>query len=282
MSGYRGSYDGLCAEALRSRLRARRDHSAHYPAVEELLGFHYWLCGRLAPFHSSAHEHGSKYLPEVFVHVSFVQNMMSLFHAVRALECDSLPQCDAALRAVIESAVRMHCVSAFPGEALLVMAADVARGARDPEGRAKRLEEWKARAQVDAVRRMDTGLALERAGRYSFGGLVRRMYDEADGALIFGLYGALSRGVHSSLTGVKGSYDMGQAGAAFGYAKAVMYYSLAAEVEGHKRIACTPAFPLEECEGFMRAAGRALFGGGPSLLTPSMRPAADALRFGWL
>lgn len=266
------------------RLRTIRDHIAHYEDVDELMGFQYWLHGRLAPFHTGPRERAAKHVPEMLIHGMFGSNVMRLYHALVALEGNWVYQCEANMRGVMESVPKMYYCRLHRNEAIYVRASDVVRYIKDEHAKREVLKKWIADSKLDAIKKMSVDHIIGRIGKtgrkYDFKWMAKCLYTDSDRNAMRITWHKLSGSAHPSTQNEYGPYDAERAEECLVRMKGMLLSNVAAEIEGHREAAGAADLPLEKCAEFVCGMGRRLgLQDGRHLLRPSAPSEAGKVEF---
>jgi len=94
----------------------RKNHIHHYPVLDEMFGFQYYLNRKFIEFYNSIKNPTElkKFMPELSIHLLFFYNTQSLQSALNDLECDRIHQSAVNIRTVYESIPKMYYISLFP------------------------------------------------------------------------------------------------------------------------------------------------------------------------
>jgi len=118
MKNYFNEYNSAQDSISLKKQTIIKNHISHYPVLEELLGFQYYLNRKFTEFFNSLQDPTDlkKFQAELFVYLLFFYNTQSLQTAFNALECDTIHQSAVNIRTVYESIPKMYYISLFPEE----------------------------------------------------------------------------------------------------------------------------------------------------------------------
>ena len=92
MFDYFKSYNEFCNKNMNIQLQTIKDQIYHYPIIEDLLGFHYWLDKKLGPIYNDTKSYDIEHISEAFTHISFSHNILSFYTTLLTLERNLLHQ----------------------------------------------------------------------------------------------------------------------------------------------------------------------------------------------
>ena len=106
-------------------------HRHHYPVLETLFGFHYWLHNRINPAY---HEWDDEWLsvPQI-IYVLFMNNFSVAYSVLQAFESNSLIAISPLLRNMLDAIVKMEYLASNPDERDNMIYADAVIGVKKQE-----------------------------------------------------------------------------------------------------------------------------------------------------
>lgn len=177
----------LCIKSL-----ITEKHCCHYPALEILFGFHYWLHNQINSIH---HEQKDEwYSTPRIIHVLFMNNFSVAYSVLQAFESNSLTTTSPLLRNMLETIVKMEYLASYPDERDNMIYADAVTGVKKTEKKniiaevSKDLTEEKCDEQA-ILKRIN--------GKYHFRWYLEKLYGDPDHNA--GPYKHFSQLTHSSM-----------------------------------------------------------------------------------
>ena len=102
------------------------NHRHHYPVLETLFGFHYWLHNLINPTYR---ELGDEWLSgSQIIHVLFMNNFSVAYGVLQAFESNSLIAISPLLRNILDTVVKMEYLASNPDERNNMIYADAVAG----------------------------------------------------------------------------------------------------------------------------------------------------------
>ncbi|MCH7649377.1 MAG: hypothetical protein IIA83_12340, partial [Thaumarchaeota archaeon] len=148
MSNYYRSYTEFCNKNMNIQLQTIKDNIHHYPIIEDLLGFHYWLDSKIGPIYNETTDYDVQHISEAFIHITFSHNLLSFYTIFLTLERNLLHQVSTHMRTVIESIPKMCYLSFYPSDINDIIIKDRISGIRDLEEKKKELEKFKSETRL--------------------------------------------------------------------------------------------------------------------------------------
>lgn len=252
MSSYYKAYDDFCTITMNAQLRTINDQIHHYPIIEDLLGFNYWLYNKTGTTYNELSGYGTQHLSELFTTVTFSQNFLSLYTIFLTIERNLFHTARASMRTVLESLPKIFYLAFYPNEANYVFLHDIIHGIRTENEKIKKLEEFKSDTQLDIFKQFNSNELIEQIkGKYYFKWFVERVYNEQTKQAVNNIHSNLSGSTHPSFTKPQIQYDEKRINKMLRDTELLLFYNIVAEIEGHSNMIESNLFPLQESVTFM-------------------------------
>ncbi|CAD6368619.1 hypothetical protein NMT12_120107 [metagenome] len=252
MSNYYKSYTEFCNKNMNIQFQTIKDNIHHYPIVEDLLGFHYWLDEKVAPIYNKTEDYDKQHMSEAFIHISFSHNILSFYTIFLTLEKSLIHQLNSHMRTVLESIPKMCYLSFYPDDVNDIIIKDRISGINDDEKKRNELDKFKTESSFPAFQNFNSDEAINRIkGKYYFKWFLDKVYNEETKKAFSTLYHHLSNSTHSSFMRHQIQYDKELTNKIFEDVELLLFYNLVAEIEGHKRMINSKLFPIKESMVFM-------------------------------
>ena len=240
MSDYFDSYTEWHKVISGIKQRVIKDHIQHYEDLKNLFGFHYWLQDNVATLLDSVKD-PIKFASEAFIHTTFQQNFLTASDVQSALEKDHISSARMMLRVILESIPKMYYVCFFPNEAAQIMCADYVSGCRKL-AREKKVKYfvgsvWKGHPRIDANKMLG-----DINDKYYFQWYLKKIYVAKTREAMIELHSELNTSAHPSLVRPLPEYNKENTANEINRLKLLLYYNIAAEIEGQKHITANDAF----------------------------------------
>jgi len=252
MSDYYKSYDEFCNKNMNIQLQTIKDQIYHYPIIEDLLGFYYWLDEKVGPIYNDTQSYDIEHISEAFTHISFSHNILSFYTIFLTLERNLLHQTKTHMRTILESIPKMNYLAFYPDNINDIIIRDRISGIRNTEDKKNELEKFKTETQISIFKNFNSDEVLERIkGKYYFNWYLDQIYADHTKKPMNILYHDLSNSIHSSLLRPQIKYDKELTDKVLRDVELLLFYNLLAEVEGHKRMISANLFPIKESTEFL-------------------------------
>ena len=252
MVDYYKSYTEFCNKNMNIQLQFIKDQIHHYPIIEDLFGFHYWLDNKLGPIYNETKDYAEKHISEAFTHITFSHNLLSFYTILLTLERNLLHQTKTHLRIILESIPKMNYLAFYPEEINDIIIKDRISGIRDLEEKKSELEKFKIETNVPHFQNFDSDELLQRIkGKYIFNWFLDNVYSDETKKSMKISYKDLSNSTHSSLIRQQFAYDKQFTEKILKDVELFLFYNLLAEIEGHKEMIRSKLFPIKESLEFM-------------------------------
>ena len=154
------------------------------------------------------------------------------------------------LRVILESIPKMYYMSFFPSEAAQIMCADYVSGTRDNE-RKKKIKYfveviWKDLPYYDV-----SNMIKAIKNKYYFKWYLKKIYTEKTSKPMIQIHSDWNTSAHPSLARSLPEYNKKNTSNEINSLKLLLYYNIAAEIEGQKRITANDAFTRNESIQFL-------------------------------
>ena len=263
VSYYYRSYSEFCNRNMNIQLQIIKDHISHYPVIEDLIGFHYWLNDKVAQIYEKDPDYAKQHVTELFIHTTFSHNVLSFYTIFSALEQNMIQQSKMIIRNIIESIPKIFYLSFYPNDFTNIVSRDVILWVKSPEERETRLKEFYDTTKLDVFRDIDPKRVIEYVERkYYFKWFTERVYDEATTQSMEKLHRDLSQSTHSNFMKPQPKYDKETTHKMLRDMEILLFYNLVAEIEGHKEMIKAGQFPMQESNAFLERIRAALVTNG--------------------
>ena len=131
MSDYSEEFKKFSESVLCIKSLITKKHSRHYPVLEILFGFHYWLHNQINPIYQEQKDEW--YSTPRIMHVLFMNNFSVACSVLQAFESNSLMTASPLLRNILETIVKMEYLAFHPDELDNMIYADAVIGAKAGE-----------------------------------------------------------------------------------------------------------------------------------------------------
>ena len=249
MSDYFEFYTKWHQTGLNIQLRVIKDHIQHYEDLNNFFGFHYWLQDNVATSLNNVDD-PAKFAPEAFIHTAFQQNFLTASGVLSELEKNNIHSARMMLRVILESIPKMYYTSFFPNEIAQIMCADYTSGYRRLE-REKKVKHfvksiWKGHARTNINKMLN-----DIKDKYYFPWYLKKIYLEDTSKPMIELHSHLNTSAHPSFTRSLPEYNKENTDNEIRHLELLLYYNIAAEMEGQKRIIASDIFTRNESMQFL-------------------------------
>lgn len=213
-----------------------KNHVSHYPVLDELLGFQYYLNKKFTEYFNSHSSEFDKFTPALSSYLLFFYNTQSLQSALNDIEYDRIHQAAVNLRTVYEAIPKMYYISLFPEENEFVMVHEhIAVMPLE-----KVLQELKEEECIKYLNgkelKFESKSALRKfKGKYTPNTIRKKLYSQKRHELIQNLYGVFSNSTHPNILRNRTStrYEPKDTELFFNFLKSLSYFNIQAYLEGN-------------------------------------------------
>ena len=186
---------------LYTKSRIVKEHGCHYPTLEMLLGFHYWLHNQIDPAYREQKKEW--YSAPRLIHVLFMNNFSVAHSVLQAFESNSLMVTGPLLRNMLETVVKMEYLASRPSELDNMIYADAVKGVGTEEKEEKTAEVHKDIAEEERCNSEEgcnciQAILKQIKDRYSFKWYLQKLYPNQNTPLRK-YYNYLSQLTHSNM-----------------------------------------------------------------------------------
>jgi len=213
-----------------------KNHVSHYPVLDELLGFQYYLNKKFTEYHNSHSSEFDEFSSALSSYLLFFYNVQSLQSALNDIEYDRIHQAAVNLRTVYEAIPKMYYVSLFPEENEFVMVHE--HIAVMPFENV--VEELKGEECVKYLNGKE--LMFESKNelkkfkeKYTPNSIRKKLYSQKRHELIQNLYGVFSNSTHPNIlrNRTSTSYEPKDTELFFDFLESLSYFNIQAYLEGN-------------------------------------------------
>lgn len=216
------------------------NHVSHYPVLDELLGFQYYLNRIFSEFYYSIDTSElKKYMPDLSIHLLFSYNTQSLQSALNDVECDRIHQAAVNIRTVYESIPKMYYISLFPEETGLILVYEHITGMPFE----KALKELKREDCLSYLDGQELNFKSQEElddfnKKYSPYGFIKKLYSKKQRESIEKLYDKFSNSTHPNITRnrISVNYEPKDTELFFELLKSLSYFNIQAYLEGNTEL----------------------------------------------
>lgn len=213
-----------------------KNHVSHYPVLDELLGFQYYLNKKFTEYFNSHSSEFDKFTPALSSYLLFFYNTQSLQSALNDIECDRTHQAAVNLRTVYEAIPKMYYISLFPEDNEFVMVHEhIAVMPLE-----KVLQELKEEECIKYLNGKELKFESKNALRkfkekYAPKTIRKKLYSQKRHELIQNLYSVFSISTHPNIlrNRTSTSYEPKDTELFFNFLKTLSYFNIHAYLEGN-------------------------------------------------
>ena len=215
-----------------------KNHISHYPVLDEMLGFQYYLNRKFVEFFNTIKNPTElkKFMPDLSIHLLFTYDTQSLQSALNDVECDRIHQAAVNIRTVYESIPKMYYISLFPEENGFIMVHEHIGEMRFPEA-IKELEKEDCLSYLDGqeLKFESKDEFYEFKRKYTPNAFRKKLYSQKRQDLLQNLYSKFSNSTHANITRNRTSvsYESKNTDMFFEFLKAMSYFNIQAYLEGN-------------------------------------------------
>lgn len=240
MSDYLREYSSALDNYSDVKQMITKNHVSHYPVLDEMLGFQYYLNKKFVEFYKTTDTDAlNKFRSPLSIHLLFFYNTLSLQSALDDIECDRVHQAAVNIRTVYESIPKMYYISLFPEENGLILVQEHITGMPFE----KAVKEIKGEDCITYLNgrelKIETKEELEDFNKkYSHYGFIKALYAKKQRESIESLYDKFSNSTHPNITRNRTSvtYDAQNTDLFFELLKSLSYFNIEAYLEGNTEL----------------------------------------------
>ena len=239
------------------------NHRYHYPALEMLLGFHYWLHNQIDPIYRKQKKEW--YSTPRLIHVLFMNNFSAAYSIFQAFETNSLMVTGPPLRSMLETVVKMEYLVSYPDERDNMIYADAVRSTKNKKKEKVIADVHKYISEDECNEQV---ILKQINGRYHFKWYLKKLYGDPNQDA--GFYKHFSQLTHSSMDKMHqqlawmhshkssnllcsdvSNYDYEILDIIPQHLEALLFRNIVAELNGNKNMAAEGKFPYIELISFL-------------------------------
>ena len=240
-----------------------KNHSCHYPALEMLLGFHYWLHNQIDPVYRKQKKEW--YSTPRLIHVLFMNNFSTAYSIFQAFESNSLMSTGPLLRSMLETVVKMEYLASYPDERDNMIYADAVTSMKNKEKEKAIVDVHKYISENECNKQV---ILKQINGGYYFRWYLKKLYGDPNQDA--GLYKYFSQLTHSSMDKMHqqlawmhshkssnllcsdiSNYDYEILDIIPRHLEVLLFRNIVAELNGNKNMTAEGKFPCVELISFL-------------------------------
>lgn len=213
-----------------------KNHLQHYPVLDELLGFQYYLNSKFAEYFQAHPTEFEKFTTGLSSYLLFFYNTQSLQSALNDVECDRIHQAAVNIRTVYEAIPKMYYLALYPEENEFVLISEhIANLPLEKVQDELKGEECQKYLNGKELKIESKKELYKFKSKYTPNAIRKKLYSQQRHGLIQNLYSRFSGSTHPSIlrNRTSTSYEPKDTELFFEFLESLSYFNIQAYLEGN-------------------------------------------------
>lgn len=213
-----------------------KNHIQHYPVLDDLLGFQYYLNTKFAEYFNAHRPEFGEFTTGLSSYLLFFYNTQSIQSAFNDIECDRIHQAAVNMRTVYEAIPKMYYLALYPEENEFIMISEHIANMNLEKVQEELKGEECLKYLNGKVLNFETKSQLQNfKGKYTPNSIRKKLYSKQRREKNQNLYSRFSGSVHASIlrNRVSTTYDPKDTELFFDFLESFCYFNIQAYLEGN-------------------------------------------------